>query len=316
MKRNCSAGWGLLAMNEIFAAEPTIARSAIELKLLLGRFGPTTGRYLATVPHEWRREVERAFEKAGPLEQKRIQVALDCAKTGYAVISGSGYSWNPSLTWRENASNLASSAHKKLEAGLIGVEEDASLLPGLITIDQLNLDATAEEEIEANPSEFDRVSRVLISLKGILHIVDPLLDPCKSDRKKVLEPLVRRMGNSGVTELKLWARSDRILKDRTEADLRHAIQSLSNFASSGLQIRLNLLDDTDMQKRMHARCLFSIHGGVAIDNGFQALSGGGKTKVSPMSKSVLDTFIRRYQEDLDHAPIRLSIQSQARTRQF
>jgi hypothetical protein len=302
-------------MNEMYAAEPTFARTAMELKLFLNQFGPTTGRYLASIPYEWRRDVERAFAEAGPLEQKRISETLNRAKKRFGIIHRTDFQWNPKLAWRENASNLASPSLKKIVAGVIQAGEDGPLPEGIIAIDELNLDATAEEEIEGTPSEFDRVCKMVIGLKGDIHIVDPLLDPCKSGVRKVLEPLVKRMNNSRVSSLTIWTRASKLLIDRTEAQLEQALQRLSTTANSAFPIKLNLLDDhKDMRKRMHARCLFSINAGVAIDNGFQELTGGGRTKVTPMSEATLDIFIKRYKEDLDHAPIETSIQMSSNTR--
>ena len=55
-----------------------------------------------------------------------------------------------------------------------------------------------------------------------------------------------------------------------------------------------LVDDDQSSSRMHARYLFSIKGGIALDNGFQRLSSGRKVTVSPIGKAVHEELLRTY----------------------
>lgn len=296
-------------MNEMFAAEPVFAQTATELKLFLNQFGPTTGRYVAAVPRNWQNSVVNAFAAASPMEQKRVTVELMRAKSQRSVVLRPDLPWVDELAWRANAAKLTDPSLKMIEAAVVAAGEGDAPLPGLVSIDQLHLEPTTEEEMETTPENFDRVCRMVIALKGDLNIVDPYLDPCRVDVKKALLPLIRRMGRVGTGCLTIWSRAKLVLHERcrTANELRDALASLQNGVPGQLRIRLNLLKDQGTSDRMHARYLFSVHAGVAIDNGFQILPGHGRTKVSPMAAAVLDAYIRRYQENLDHAPVELSV---------
>ena len=64
-------------MNERFAAEPTTCESAFELKHLLEKFGPTTGRYLATYPAQgWEKLLDTHTSEWSDLEREKAKTLL------------------------------------------------------------------------------------------------------------------------------------------------------------------------------------------------------------------------------------------------
>ena len=67
-------------MNEFFAAEPTCFRDSSELRLLLVRFGPYTGRYLAEYPAEWSSFLTGRFEDLCSVEAERVKTCLRRAR--------------------------------------------------------------------------------------------------------------------------------------------------------------------------------------------------------------------------------------------
>lgn len=296
-------------MNEMFAAEPNFARTALELKMFLDRFGPTSGRYLAALPKGWHRAVAEAFAEASPVEQKRVMVAIEGARRRASVLARPDFPWNFSVDWRANASRLASPAARRLRAAVVSPDVEDVLLPGLVRADQIDLDLTAEEEIDATAVEFKRVCSIVIAMKGDIHIVDPYLDPCMKEVFEVLSALVGQMATARVASLTLWVRKSILIREhrRSPDEIEGALRRAGAGAVAGLPITLNLLYDRAPSSRMHDRYLFSIKGGISSGNGFQALAEGGRTKVSPMSTVVLDAYVRRYHERDGHAPIHKSI---------
>jgi len=290
-------------MNDLYALEPTALRTANELRFFLAQFGPPAGRYLAALPKTWFDEIEKSFQEARPVEQQRILALLRRAREGSMVLSRPRAAWSTLQDWRYNVSSLATSPQPLIKAGIVNSEILEQLPAGLVSVNEFSPGPTCEMEMPATADAFVRLTSVIIELKGDIHLVDPYMDPCRGDMKSVLAAMMDRMADAPVNSLTIWVRAREIIgnKARTLNELEQALMLAGAKARARVRVTYNLLDDS-LEERMHARCFFSIKGGVSSDQGFQVLRTPSKTKVSPMSEALLDAYIARYHEG-KHAPI-------------
>ena len=196
--------------------------------------------------------------------------------------------------WLTNALTQASARPPKAAGVVLSAGK-----PGekIIVADEIDLPLTAEEKISTNPSEYARVCETILRLGIELYFIDPYI---RLDREKYLKvlPSMLRVASAGRKEgrIRLCAR---IPEDFTKSMLREWTAQLKRLRQEsgldrGRQLELVLFDDE--AKKMHARYLFCIRGGVRLDQGFQRLGAHLRVDVSPISRTVLDDLIKIYHE--------------------
>ena len=159
-------------MNEIYAAEPTCFRNLRELNGLLKQFGPYTGRYLSAYPSSWSEMVKKNMLKhvgnvvlaaeVGPVQELGIRVVLQRALEEHRVIAGDQlpYVWN-GKPWLAHALKLIPPSGRDLDA-IVTAEE--SVEENVFTLDSLDIPPVADEMMGAQPREFARVVKTLVSI--------------------------------------------------------------------------------------------------------------------------------------------------------
>lgn len=289
-------------MNEIFAAEPTCFHNEAELRGLLKQFGPDTGRYLVAYPPAWTGLVEKNMLKhagevveageVGPMQGLKIRVVLQRALEQHRVIADDQlpYVWN-GKPWLEHALKLIPPSGRDLDA-IVTAEERVE--ENVFTLDSLDIPPVSDEMMGAQPREFARVVKTLVSISKELIFVDPYANPCKDDVYIVLNAIFKLIARSSCTNVVLYARKSELLKNHTRLELQAKVNLLRR--ESGLPIRCNLelrlVDDKISKDKLHDRYLFSHKGGVSFAQGFQRLGSGKTVPVRPMTKPILTPAIQ------------------------
>lgn len=266
-------------MNERFAAEPTTCDSAFELKHLLEKFGPATGRYLATYPAPgWEKLLDTHIAEWTEVEQARARVLLRRAKESRALVRDSGVPYAGHETWVQNVARTQG-ARSPFD-GVVVSRSNAGVFPSL---DDLDLAPTAAEPVAAKRAEYVRVSRTLLRASLELHFVDAYLDPCARDRQAVLQEMLGVAATGRCQSAFIWVREDRLTHSMTET-----ASALGRFARSAgfvdpRSLHLRAFTDAGRSTKVHDRYLLSLHGAIRFEHGFQELTGKRTAKIAPES---------------------------------
>lgn len=145
-------------MNEFFAADPSCCSNSSELRLLLGRFGPYAGRYLAEYPMQWGNVLTGRFASLGTIELERVKTRLRRAREEGALLVNRALEWDEKQSWVENAKHHVSSKPPRLNGLVVSAERSAA---GDMTLENCDetLPLTADEKVPGTVQEYLRVSR-------------------------------------------------------------------------------------------------------------------------------------------------------------
>lgn len=276
-------------MNEQFASEPSALRGHIALKVLLDKFGPYTGRYLAAYPSNWKALVVALNEELEPCEASKVSTLLRRAKEEMQIVGGSRLPYEASETWLDNAKRLLENRPRRQLAGAVIAPRDIpELYHDVFELGDFQPPATAEERIDASVKEFLRVSHTILITQSEIGFIDPYLNPCNPNVLNVVGAMIEMASKGCCESIRIWARSSEVLKDNSIADVRAALDSvLPNSCTNGLRLEFNFIEDKRGSDRMHARYLLSLQGGIRFDQGFQQLRGSRKVDVLPLTSKIL-----------------------------
>jgi hypothetical protein len=283
-------------MNEYYAAEPACIKSASDLKHLLEKFGPETGRYLRTYPSEWLSEIEKAMESIGSLAHEKYKTITRRAKEKKRLIVGS-LPYNSDESWVDNAVRELNKAPPRLNYAISAQHNN---FDKVVPFDDFELPPTAEERIEGIENEYARVCEILLKRSHELVFVDPYLNPCKQDAQKVLDRLLQFASVGNAQKITFIARHDEVIapKRSDKSDVLLHLVRLKERANLKPECKLvmELYDDCQAIEKMHPRYLLSIWGGIRLDQGFSRLPKGRRVDVSPVSPAIHDELVRMYIE--------------------
>ncbi len=284
-------------MNELFAADPGAFLHPSDLRFALEKFGPEAGRYLGEYPSDWVLRVEQSVPAVSPVEQARISTCLRRAIERLKLIPNRSFPFDPRRSWEDNALELLKPQNRRFDAVIVGHESGYS---AALTLDSLDLPPTAEEKIEGVPHEFVRVCKTIALFSPEIVMVDPYANPCKHNVASVLKPLLQQIGRGRCERVLICARYDAVIgpQQSTQDELRVSLRKLRSDAQLPLACSLEyaLFEDSQSASRMHGRYIFSIKGGVRLDQGFQRLPSGRKVDVGPISPLLLHELIDVYVE--------------------
>ena len=286
-------------MNELFAADPAVFSSSNELKHFLTSFGPYSGRYLVNYPFDWGSLVKKQLEGLGDIEAEKVKTLLRRADADMTLISGHKLSWQPQRNWLENAEPLLKKT-SAISASLDGLVAKQIKPPSIHILDTLELPPTSGERIAGKAGEYARVARSLLLLSPEIAIIDPYLNPLKSDYRSVLKALFELAANGKSQKITLWTRAEKVFgtlnKLTIKSDIEDRLRELAFQArfKTGREIEMILVEDESRQTKMHGRYLLSIKGGVRLDQGFQQLPEGRKVEVGPVDKSIHNHLLDIY----------------------
>ena len=289
-------------MNEFYATDPKACQSAADLRTLLSWFGPFTGRYLATYPSDWLRQIESRLGERGDIERARASTLLRRAKERSAVVSKAKLPWEETRSWVDNALPLRKPAGEAFDA-VIGADEDAVNNDLVLSFDNHDPPTTSEERIASRPAEFVRVARTLLLVSPQIYLIDPFLDPLNQNCESVLSALMAVAAQGKAEGVVIWARASKVCGDPPSAricskvrDALAGIAKRAGFNGPGRRFELKLVRDELSASKMHGRYLLSIKGGVRFDQGFAKLPKGRRMDVGPIGQQAHNELLTIYLE--------------------
>lgn len=287
-------------MNEIFGADPCSPENSSDLKYLLDKFGPFSGRYLAELPQDWSRRVEGTVSQWPPIEFARAQTLLRRAREGGYFAASADLLWEKNETWLHNVLNVLDAEQNRVSGAIVSRGVSSSR-PNVFVIDEIELPPTADELIIGRPEEYVRTCKSLLEMSHEVVIVDPHFDPTVKFVTPVLEAIVSLMVQGKGIKLSCWARTKALLGEGKSPEkipqIRAALKQVANqhAAHRKFDIELFLVDDSVSRNRLHARYLLSIKGGIRFDQGFKTFFKR-PVEVGVIARSVHDSLVHQFIE--------------------
>ena len=286
---------GSCLRNERYAVDPAAPADSRQLKLLLDQFGLQTGRFLARYPYGWPKDVAARFDGLSQMEQQRVVDLL--ARRRACMVPTPPASFQPGLPW---ANNAALAVQGRVVDGVIGQPGNGF---GWRSVDQVLYDEEASlpegrgAHVEMRAPLYADCVRPLLAASAEVFLVDPYftlrtkVGKCCARRWPVLQALLRAAESAGTCEVL------RLVLDRHQIDDTHGSEHAlvddleSALAESGAR-RVSL--EYDLRDSVgHGRYLFSIHGGLQFDQGFEE-QRGQRNHIHWLSRPELDPLLDRY----------------------
>lgn len=258
-------------MNERYAVDPDAPCDWRELKLLLDQVGLQTGRFLAHYPSDWDIFVRQHFAGASDMDRKRVaellarrdKVALACAEP-----------FRRHLGWPENAQKAKATS----PAAFQDLVSSSGNAVGLKTLQDVLYEAGKDwpsgvgAHVPMQASSYARCAAPLFELSAEVIMVDRFFR-LRSDsghwdqrRRRVLEALLQLAAqNTNFQCLRLVLERPSI---GTTSSIERALENdlevlLGGVRANHFTVEYELRDSVG-----HGRYLFSIHGGLQFDHGF------------------------------------------------
>ena len=284
-------------MNEWYTVDPKNFATSRELDFFLRQFGPEAGRYLMSVPTEWRERVIHSFSP-GTLEHKRaIDTIARALKRGVLFNSSSAPNSNDGNPWIELAAECFKSKPSLMEAYIASNAElvEAGLPEAMpvVAYDDLELAPSAQETIKADPIEFARVCERLVNMGHEIIFVDPFLDLSRDDNYAVVSEILRRRAVYRPTAVNFWVRASEIANPKIIEERARDLKDQRDGRGE-LSVFVRAIEDTRATDRLHGRYLLTVRGAILVDQGFQRLSRNRTTHVSPVASEALGTLQRKF----------------------
>ena len=287
-------------MNEWYTADPKNFATSRELEFFLRQFGPEVGRYLMSLPIEWRQRVLEGFPK-DTLEQKRAKDAIARAlKRGVLFNSSVPQCGADEISWLRMAAGYFRSKPSLIDGYIANSTElactEAPENMPVVAYDDFELPPSAQETIRAQPDQFARVSERLVNTAHEIVFVDPFLDLSRDDNYVVVSEILGRRAVSRATAACFWVRSSEVAgRSVIEERVRDLIERRDGRGK--LSITVRAVEDARARDRLHGRYLLTIRGGILVDQGFQRLRRSRTTHVSPVASSALSDLQRKFISD-------------------
>lgn len=282
-------------MNERYAVDPQSPTDWRELKLLLDRVGLQTGRFLACYPEDWSLFLKQRFAGASDMDRKRVSELLLRGK--FAVIRNAGYKRH--LSWVENASAVKSTSPNIFREAVASTGNSLGLktLQDVLYSEGQDWPSGVGEHVAMAAPDYARCASPLFELSAELTLVDRFFKLRSENgqkdyrRRNVLQAFFRLAAdNPRVQSIRLVIEFPKdCIQKQYELDLEKDIEDLlSGYSKSSFAVEL------DVRKNVgHGRYLFSIHGGLHFDHGFDEKQGQ-TNHVHWLSSAELNPLIDRY----------------------
>ena len=282
-------------MNERYAVDPQATADWRELKLLLDRVGLQSGRFLALFPSDWTLFLQQGFANASDMDRKRVVELLRRGK--FAVSCDAIYRRH--LGWAENATAALIGSPAAFCEAIAATENKLGLktLQDLLYEDGQDWPAGVGDHVAMAAADYARCASPLFELSAEITLVDRFFrlrtERGEKDwrRINVLQAFFKLAASSSAFQclrlvLELPKES---VQSRYEQDLEKDIEDLLS-ACTGNPFAVEF----DVRREVgHGRYLFSIHGGLHFDHGFDE-KRGQKNHVHWLSIAELLPLIERY----------------------
>lgn len=285
-------------MNEHYALDPDAPLDARELKLLMDQFGLSTGRFLAQYPEQWPKMLLQRMQAASELDRQR---ALELLRRPTGCLVRAVARFDPSRAWANNAA--VSVARDRIFEAVIGQRGNGFGWPSpeqVLYDDTHALPPGQGAHVPMSAARYAELARPLFLASAEVILVDPYFSLHDKQGRRcqrrwpVLQSLLTAADAVGTCQcLRLVLERKQILATAgSEARLEDALaEALTKASISRLELDYEVREEVD-----HGRYLFSIHGGLQFDRGFEQRSNAQNHihwMTRPELQPLLDRFARR-----------------------
>jgi hypothetical protein len=284
-------------VNEEYGVEPEFFRTAAELKIFLSHFGMMEGRFIAEFPRSsWSKQIrEHVSKNLSGIERAAAVEVLHRAKGAFIR---SGRQFDPRISWTDNAANYRSGYSDKPFWRVLAAQANAWGFPTIGEMDTEDFfSGTRDAQIPGNATAYANVAAQIISRGPEIYVVDPYFCPVTqmTDSYRVLVELLTRSVASKCQAFVFVVRAAHVLEKKgfTVDDVKAGMLEARTKSGSNVKMEARFVDDS--LRKLHARYLFSVHGGLRFDHGLSELSRGQEDDVSildrTMHRSIISQFI-------------------------
>jgi hypothetical protein len=258
-------------VNERYAVDPDAPCDWRELKLLLDQVGLQTGRFLAQYPTDWALFLRQHFAEASDMDRKRVMELL-ARRNKVALACGEPFRRH--LGWPENAKQSKSSSPTAFD-DVVSLTGNTA---GLKSLQDVLYEAGKEwpsgvgAHVPMQAAAYARCAAPLFELSSEVVMVDRFFR-LRSDsgqwdqrRRRVLEALLQLAAkNLNFQCLRLVFERPKTGSSSTH---ERAFEDDLELLLGGMRAD-HFSVDYELRERVgHGRYLFSIHGGLQYDHGF------------------------------------------------
>ena len=273
-------------MNEIYGVDPTSPKDLKDLKALFSRFGLAHGRFISRYPSDWERELYTNFPEISELDRARLTRLIQLHQTAFLT---SPTPFNRSKTWSRNVAEqrLRVKAFDRILARNPN-EENFETLEDYLWGEDDDLGDSRGAFIDMAPECYADACAPLFECSSEVHLSDRFFHlrnqsgVMNRKRWSVLRALVERASMSSKCRLLFlhFEQPPAISVKTFEMKLEEDLEEIANEFAFGFNY--------DIRDTMHhGRYIFSIHGGLQFDHGFE-ISNNQKNHVHWLSSSELN----------------------------
>lgn len=272
-------------MNEIYGIDPSSPKDLKDLKALFTRFGLAHGQFISRYPSDWERELFTSFSELSELDRARLTRLIQLHQT---ALLTSSTPFNRSKTWARNVAEqrLRLRAFDRILAGNPN-EENFETLEDYLWGEDDDPGASRGAFIDMTPECYANACAPLFECSSEVHVSDRFFHLRNQSgvmnrrRWSVLRALVGKASASTKCRLLVlhFEQPPVVSVKNFEIKLEEDLEEIANEFSFDFSY--------DIRDSMHhGRYIFSIHGGLQFDHGFE-ITHGQKNHVHWLSSSEL-----------------------------
>ena len=282
-------------MNEIFAIEPEAFNDHRDLKLLLGQFGFSEGRFIAKFPGRWRKLVIEHLQNLPDVERSRAVSILQ--KHGSDSIISMNHDYQPKSSWLENAIFLK---NNEKVSDLIVSRNNAGPHPSIDEVDKEYFYRWGgrQADIMSSANGYAEAAKILLQESSEVAIFDPYYRELNSRYKKVFDQFVNVALGGKCRHIKVLTMEDEKSTSTPEQMRRACNQFFLNAQGNGISVTFQLLRDTAVSEAdNHGRFLVSLKGAMQFDKGFDEEKTPRLRKVAYLDAPMSNKLYQQFFED-------------------
>jgi|SRR5690554_975301 len=269
-------------MNKIYSISPELFTTANELGFTLNSFGFYKGRYLAQLPKNWLKMVYESTYHLPDVEKKRINSILNKKKNSLLKLS---LPYESSKSWLDNSIELLQ--NNQLDGVITNQPIESESIFTVADIIDGNLPSTSGIQISSTSKNIIKQMEVILKSSQEVYLVDPYLSLGSKKYTTFLSDLIKHPDVKDTTF--------RIFSKKQHFDTKESFESLCNRhlrdgLIQGCELCFYPIEDA---KDMHGRYIFSIHGGLKYDKGFQ-VDNETVVDIEVMTEKIHELYFDKY----------------------
>lgn len=281
-------------MNETFAIEPTAFEDVKDVKLILRNFGFHEGRFIASLPGKWLREVYSHLENfPDGLPKQQAKRLVETMKERGGLVA-SNYAYNPSVPWLTNAKSCEKSLSGIVVSPQTHVELRTERCRAIADIgdDKEFFGASRDARIEATLEGYIDAARYLLLASSEIYLIDPYFNFARKENTDVLEGFIKIGLSSKCKSFVIYA-DDNKSKPKGIDKILEVFGR--RFPNTGISISARFIDQGNAVDEFHPRYLLSQSGALRFDKGF-ITEDGTRRDVAPIDLALHKDICRMYIE--------------------